>query len=215
VPQLERNPLANRPPPRAIAAARALAGLSQSEVASKAGIGARSFGRYEKGLSKLIDRNFSRLASLLQRHGIGFIQQDEDLALGVCLLHGAPSLRKDPLLRKPDAPVQVEEVVAWDWLVDRPPPRLVVAARYLLGFSQAAFASEAGIADSTLLRYEKGLIRLRDKNFTAVLRTFKKHRVRFIGPDAEIAIGVSLLNGAPLPETDPFFKGPSDRRTVD
>jgi hypothetical protein len=76
----------NLPPPRLLAAARALAGLSQRELATEAGVAASSIGRYEAGLSRFRSDSFEAILGALRRHGIRFIDETPEVAMGVYLI---------------------------------------------------------------------------------------------------------------------------------
>jgi transcriptional regulator with XRE-family HTH domain len=74
------------PPPRLLTAARALAGLTQRELAQAAGINTSLIGRYEAGLSTLRSDSFNAILTALRRYGIRFVGETDEVAMGVLLL---------------------------------------------------------------------------------------------------------------------------------
>jgi transcriptional regulator with XRE-family HTH domain len=74
-----------------------------------------------------------------------------------------------------------------------PQPRLVAAARVLIGLSQRELAAAAGVAIASIARYEAGTSTLRSNSFAAILTVFRAHGVRFVEETEEIAMGVLLL----------------------
>ena len=78
-----------------------------------------------------------------------------------------------------------------------PPPRLLAAARVLVGLSQRDLAAEAGLAVSSVGRYEAGLSGLRSDSLAAILGVLARRGVRFIDPTDEVEAGLVLLRIAP------------------
>jgi transcriptional regulator with XRE-family HTH domain len=76
------------PLPRALAAARALVGMSQRELATAAGLSTRSVAGYEAGLSMLRADNLGAIMGVLRQRGIRFLEESDDVAMGVLLLRG-------------------------------------------------------------------------------------------------------------------------------
>lgn len=72
---------------RQIKAARALAGLSQRDVASRAGIGIATIRRIEAAIDEVVGsaQTLSRIQKALEASGIIFIDQDEERGPGVRL----------------------------------------------------------------------------------------------------------------------------------
>ena len=78
-----------------------------------------------------------------------------------------------------------------------PPPRLLAAARVLVGLSQRELATEAGLAVSSVGRYEAGLSGLRSGSLAAILKVLAKRGIRFVDPTYEVEVGLVLLRTAP------------------
>jgi transcriptional regulator with XRE-family HTH domain len=74
------------PPPRLLAAARVLAGLSQRELATQAGIATSVIGRYEAGHSRLRSDSFEAILQVLRARGIRFVDATDKIAMGVLLI---------------------------------------------------------------------------------------------------------------------------------
>lgn len=72
---------------RQIKAARALAGLSQRDVASRAGIGIATMRRIEAAIDEVIGsaQTLSRIQKALEAEGVKFIDQDHNGGPGVRL----------------------------------------------------------------------------------------------------------------------------------
>lgn len=82
-----------------------------------------------------------------------------------------------------------------------PPPRLLAAARLVIGMSQRELAAAAGVATSSLSDYEAGRSTLRSDTFNAVLAVLRKHRIRFIDETDEIEMGFFVEKArASMPE---------------
>ncbi|HVS78340.1 MAG TPA: helix-turn-helix transcriptional regulator [Steroidobacteraceae bacterium] len=77
-----------------------------------------------------------------------------------------------------------------------PPPRLVTAARILIGLSQADLAEEAKIGIATLRRYERGETNPRADKANAILRVLRAHGIQFLDESDTVAMGVVLLKSA-------------------
>ena len=73
--------------PRQIRAARALVGLSQREIAERAGIGIATIRRIEAAVDEIIGtaQTLSRIQRALEAAGILFIDQDDEHGPGVRL----------------------------------------------------------------------------------------------------------------------------------
>lgn len=67
----------------------------------------------------------------------------------------------------------------------------------LVGLSQRDLAGEAGLAVSSIGRYEAGLSTLRADSLAAILEVLRRRGVRFIDPTDEVEAGVVLLRPAP------------------
>ena len=78
-----------------------------------------------------------------------------------------------------------------------PSPRLLAAARVLVGLSQRDLAGEAGLAVSSVGRYEAGLSTLRADSLAAILEVLRRRGVRFIDPTDEVEAGLVLLRPTP------------------
>jgi predicted transcriptional regulator len=74
-----------------------------------------------------------------------------------------------------------------------PPPRLLAAARVLVGLSQRELAALARIGTSTIARYEAGLSDLRGSSFDAILTVLRQRGIRFVDSTDEIAMGIVML----------------------
>jgi len=80
--------------PRLITAARALAGLSQAELAAAAGIPRSSLARYEAGVRSLRLSTFEAIVAALRKHGVRFLEETDEVAMGVFITKG-PEARTD------------------------------------------------------------------------------------------------------------------------
>jgi predicted transcriptional regulator len=89
------------PPPQLLAAARALVGLTQRQLAEAAGVNTSLIGRYEAGLTNLRSDNFNRILTALRGYGIRFIAETDDVAMGVLLLKPPSSPRKSTETKNP------------------------------------------------------------------------------------------------------------------
>jgi transcriptional regulator with XRE-family HTH domain len=74
------------PPPRLLAAARVLVGLSQRELAAEAGLDRSLIGRYEAGLSMLRADSLGAILVVLKAHGIRFVEDMDGVEMGVLLV---------------------------------------------------------------------------------------------------------------------------------
>ena len=63
--------------------------------------------------------------------------------------------------------------------------------------SQRELATEAGLAVSSVGRYEAGLSGLRSDSLAAILRVLAKRGIRFVDPTDEVEAGLVLLRTAP------------------
>ena len=81
---------------RQIKAARALAGLSQRDVAIRAGIGIATMRRIEAAIDEVTGsaQTLSRLQKALESEGVKFIDEDDQGGPGVRLRNQLPSKRK-------------------------------------------------------------------------------------------------------------------------
>lgn len=96
-----------------------------------------------------------------------------------------------------------------------PPPRLLAAARVLVGLSQRELAAEAGLAVSSVGRYEAGLSTMRADSLGSILAVLRKRGVRFLEETGEVAMGILLLKEAPgiaQPEAVPDSKPRTRKR---
>lgn len=73
-----------------------------------------------------------------------------------------------------------------------PSPRLLAAARVLVGMTQRELAAAAGIDRSLVGRYEAGVTVLRSDNLAAILAVLRDRGIQFLGQDEEIAMGLAL-----------------------
>ena len=80
---------------RQIKAARALAGLSQRDVATRAGIGIATMRRIEAAIDEVIGsaQTLSRIQKALESEGVRFIDQDDQGGPGVRMRKPLPSNR--------------------------------------------------------------------------------------------------------------------------
>ena len=80
---------------RQIKAARALAGLSQRDVATRAGIGIATMRRIEAAIDEVTGsaQTLSRIQKALESEGVRFIDQDDQGGPGVRLRKPLPSKR--------------------------------------------------------------------------------------------------------------------------
>ncbi len=84
--------------------------------------------------------------------------------------------------------------------VDLPSPRMLAAARALLGMTQQALAEEADVALGSLTRYESGATQLRSGTLSALVGVLRRRGIRFIAGRDGISTGVLLLDaGTPDP----------------
>lgn len=74
-----------------------------------------------------------------------------------------------------------------------PSPRLLAAARSLVGLSQGELAVAAGLAKSSIGRYEAGLTALRSDTLGAILAVLRARGVRFVEETDEVAMGLLLM----------------------
>ena len=74
------------PPPRLMAAARVLAGLSQNSLAEAAGINRTNLARFELGTSLMRSDTLAKVIAALEARGIRFIPQTDGLEMGVALV---------------------------------------------------------------------------------------------------------------------------------
>lgn len=78
------------PSPTQIAAARTLARLSQTELAAEARVGVATLRRYENGRSKARADTLDAVVRALRAHGIVFVDEDDQIEMGVLLLKDRP-----------------------------------------------------------------------------------------------------------------------------
>ena len=80
---------------RQIKAARALTGLSQQDVATRAGIGIATMRRIEAAIDEVTGsaQTLSRIQKALESEGVRFIDQDDQGGPGVRLRKPLPSKR--------------------------------------------------------------------------------------------------------------------------
>jgi transcriptional regulator with XRE-family HTH domain len=74
------------PPPRLLAAARVLVGLTQRQLAAQAGVDRSLISRYEAGATMLRADSFGLIFAVLKRNGISFVEETDSVAMGVTLL---------------------------------------------------------------------------------------------------------------------------------
>lgn len=85
---------------------------------------------------------------------------------------------------------------------------MLAAARVLVGLSQRELATEAGLAVSSVGRYEAGLSGLRSASLAAILDVLRRHGVRFVDPTEEVEAGLVLLRRTPDAQgSDPSTTG--------
>ena len=75
-----------------------------------------------------------------------------------------------------------------------PSPRLLAAARVLVGLSQKELAAEAGVSATVIGRYKSGATTLRSNSLDAILTALRRNGVRLVDPTEEVAMGVVLLH---------------------
>lgn len=63
--------------------------------------------------------------------------------------------------------------------------------------SQRELAAEAGLAVSSVGRYEAGLSGLRSDSLAAILNVLAKRGIRFVDPTDEVEAGLVLLRTTP------------------
>jgi len=66
----------------------------------------------------------------------------------------------------------------------------VAAARALLGWSQFELSRQSGVSETTIQRFEKGRIELRDNTRTAIVSALRNNGVQFVD-----SVGVHLRAG--------------------
>lgn len=71
------------PPPRLLAAARVLAGLSQAELAARANVGIGALSRYEAGKTMPRIDTIAALVRALGEVGIGFLEESDSVEMGI------------------------------------------------------------------------------------------------------------------------------------
>jgi hypothetical protein len=89
-----------------------------------------------------------------------------------------------------------------------PPPRLLAAARVLVGITQRELATEAGLDRSLIARYEAGLSLLRADSFGAILVVLRNYGVHFVEESEKVEMGVQLVRDRKIWEA----LGPKTRR---
>ena len=77
------------PPPKLIAAARLIAGLTQRELAVEAGVGTSSLARYEAGMGSMRVDTLSAVVAALRNHGIRFLDPTPEILIGLALVRPA------------------------------------------------------------------------------------------------------------------------------
>jgi predicted transcriptional regulator len=93
------------PPPRLLAAARALIDLSQRELAAAAGIATSLVARYEAGHSMLRSDSFGAILAVLHHRGVRFVEATNEITMGVLLLRQqAPTMRESSAEPPTDGP---------------------------------------------------------------------------------------------------------------
>jgi transcriptional regulator with XRE-family HTH domain len=73
------------PPPRLLAAARVLAGLSQADLAKRANVGIGALSRYEAGKTTPRIDTIAALVDALAELGVGFLEGGRDIEMGVVI----------------------------------------------------------------------------------------------------------------------------------
>ena len=86
-------------------------------------------------------------------------------------------------------------------------PRLLVAARSLVGLTQSALATAAELPVSVISRYEAGTTTPRPESMNAIVAVLHSKGVRFVLRTPEVSMGVVLL------VEDPQTSGRSGKRT--
>lgn len=76
------------PPPRLVAAARVLAGLSQRELGLEADVARSIIGRYEAGHRGLHARTLEAIVTVLRDYGVRFVNGSDDVVVGLLLTKG-------------------------------------------------------------------------------------------------------------------------------
>ena len=71
------------PTPRLVIAARILAGLSQADLATAAGIGIATLSRYERGESNPRADKLNAIFGALRAHGIQFVEETDAVSEGI------------------------------------------------------------------------------------------------------------------------------------
>ena len=74
------------PPPRLLAAGRALAGVSQRDLAKAAGVSRASIARYESGVANMRTDSLGALVVALRELRVQFVGETRDAELGLLLV---------------------------------------------------------------------------------------------------------------------------------
>ena len=74
------------PTPRLVIAARILAGLSQNDLATEAGIGIATLRRYERGDTNPRADKLNAILGALRAHGVQFVEETDAVSEGIVRL---------------------------------------------------------------------------------------------------------------------------------
>lgn len=77
------------PPPRLLAAARVLAGLTQAMLAKEAGIGVATVRRYEGGVGMMRVDTLAAAVEALRKHGVYLLPETDEVEMGVFIKKGS------------------------------------------------------------------------------------------------------------------------------
>ncbi len=74
------------PPPRLLAAGRVLAGLTQRELATAAGLSTTTIARYESGAATMRTDTLGTIVAVLRGMRVRFVGESQEAELGLLLL---------------------------------------------------------------------------------------------------------------------------------
>ncbi len=74
-----------------------------------------------------------------------------------------------------------------------PSPKLIAAARLLVGLTQRQLAEEAEVGRGSLARYEAGLATVRSDTLEAIIGALRRRGVKFLPPTRDYEMGLVLV----------------------
>ncbi len=92
------------PPPRVLAAARVLAGLSQEELARRVGVDRSIIKRYEAGRSEARASTLERVVEVLLEDGVVVLPQTESHSVAIAYIRREEELEPSTLSRQQAPP---------------------------------------------------------------------------------------------------------------